>query len=201
MYYRNDNNYFIIPQYKYFYSFLNSENINNSSYYLRSDKGENYFIISISSEQIDNLNISFNYIQFVVIFKELNDDIIKGQRLYLFTVGNKNDINELTVNVGLSSEMNKENLENKKIYYAIKYFSSKSLKSQKNKIENIVPKYVFNLKDLNTTSFQPEYDNIHRKIKAKWRTILNHTEQFSYVESRYIIRFFECKFHQSICRV
>ena len=198
MYYRNDNNYYIISQYKYFYTFLNTKNISNSSYYLRSDKGDNYFIVSISSEQIENLNISFNFTPYIINFEDKNDDVIKGQRLYLFSVGDKNVINDFTVNVGLSSENNKENLENKKIYYTIKYFSSKALKPKKNKVENIVPKYAINLKKSNK-ALGLDYENIHNLVKAWWSTILNQTDQFSYVESRYILRFFECKIHQSIC--
>ena len=199
MYYRNDNNDYIIPQYKYFYSFLNTKNINNSSYYLRSDKGDNYFIVSISSEQINNLNISFNFEPFIINYEDKNDEVFKGQRLYLFSVGDKNDINHFTVNVGLSSEMNEENLENKKIYYTIKYFSSKALKPKKNKVENIVPKYAVNLKKSKKSALGHDYDNINNVIKTWWSTILNHTDQFSYVESRYILRFFECRIHQSIC--
>ena len=58
---------------------------------------------------------------------------------------------------------------------------------------NIKPlaEYVFNKKNSNKKNFIVEYDNVNDVIKSRWSIILNKTYQYSYVEARYYLRYFD----------
>ena len=78
---QNNNDNLILPQYKYFYSYLNFQEINLSTiFYLKSDLNDNCYLISIASEEINYFNITFDFNTVDNLSIPYCENIILGQK-------------------------------------------------------------------------------------------------------------------------
>lgn len=196
---RQDNRFFP-AQYKYFYTYINFPTRTYNLFSLLGDEYENYFIINISSEEIDYLNINFTFEDNLnlVLKNKTSEDLLKGQRIY-YLYNNKN-FNKQRIHINVNISLNNEYIETnnnkgkKRIYYTIKYFSRELEKVKFSNINNLLfPEYVFNRNSsIKKTNFQVEYDNVNELIKSRWAIVLNRTNHHSYIDSRYCLRFFNC---------
>jgi hypothetical protein len=88
-----------------------------------------------------------------------------------------------------------------KIYYTIKYFSSFLSEDEISSLKDIpFPIYSSNYKQMHKkVNFTVNYDNLKQIVTARWDKILNISDGSSYVESKYILRFFDCKNKEELC--
>ena len=183
-----------IPQNKYFYTFFDYHTLDSNQYLLKLDNKENYYIVCISSEEIKFFNISFiNKKNSKPISFKNDNSIMKGHSLYYLEVNEK--INYVYINITLKEEF-KKNSNNETLFYSIKYYTGRNY--NENKMNDVIPKYVFNKKNNNSTVFYISYNNLKKSIYLRWSILLNDTDDFSYVESRYILKFFDCDSNESI---
>ena len=196
---RQDNQFFIPAQNKYFYTYINYPTRLSNNFTLVSDPFENIFIISISSEEIKYLQLNYSYSNLALKNKS-EDNLIQGQKIiYIYHENMRVDKNRHHLNISLSlkDEYIKKNIgkSKKRLYYTIKYATKdyESLNPKLIESSNIKPvaEYVFNKRSSNKQNFFVEYDNVNDVIKSRWYIILNKTYQYSYVEARYYLRYFD----------
>jgi len=196
---RQDNQFFIPAQNKYFYTYINYPTRLSNNFSLVSDSYENMFLLSISSEEIKYLQINYSYNN-IELKNKTEDNLMQGQKImYIYHQNISVDKNRHHLNISLSlkDEYIQKNIGKgkKRLYYAIKY-STKDFESlNPNLIESPgnkpVAEYVFNKRSSNKKNFIVEYDNVNDVIKSRWSIILNKTYQYSYVEARYYLRYFD----------
>lgn len=196
---RQDNQFFIPAQNKYFYTYINYPTRLSNNFSLVSDSFENIFLISISSEEIKYLQINYSYPNLALKNKS-EDNLMQGQKIiYIYHPNISVDKNRHHLNISLSlkDEYIQKNIGKgkKRLYYAIKYstkdFFSHSPKLLESPDIKPVAEYVFNKKSSNKQNFHVEFDNVNNLIKSRWNIILNKTYQYSYVEARYYLRYFD----------
>ena len=196
---RQDNHFFLPVQNKYFYSYINYPARLSNSFTLVSDSFENLFLISISSEEIKYLKINYTYQNDLILENKTENNLMQGQVIiYLFHEDIKiNKVRHyLNISISLKDEyIQKNNGKNQKLYYVIKYLTKDFHSLRKSTFDSPdfkpVAEYVFNKRSTNKQNFIVEYDNVNDIIKSRWSIILNKTYQFSYVEARYYLRFFD----------
>lgn len=196
--FQNNNDNLILPQYKYFYSYLSFQEINSNIFYLKSDLNDNCYLISIASEEFDYLNIKFDFNTTNNLSEPYCQDIIPGQWTYYLPFPKKKIVDFVNISISINNNIISQ-AENKKIYYSIKYLTAKINKIKDKNLDNIIPRYIFNAKNPNEPRFYFNYENIDNLIKLRWSPLLNETGKNSYVQSKYILRFFYCDKYQNIC--
>ena len=196
---RQDNQFFIPAQNKYFYTYINYPSRLSNNFTLVSDSFENMFIISISSEEIKYLQLNYTYSN-IALKNKSEDNLMQGQKIiYIYHEKIRVDKkrNHLNISLSLKDEYIQKNIGKgkKRLYYTIKYTTKDYESLYPNIIEssNIKPlaEYVFNKRSSNKQNFIVEYDNVNDVIKSRWSIILNKTYQYSYVEARYYLRYFD----------
>ena len=196
---QNNNDNLILPQYKYFYSYLNFQEINlNTIFYLKSDLNDNCYLISIASEEINYFNITFDFNTVDNLSKPYCENIILGQKT-CYLPFSKKIVDFVNLSISINNNYTDSKIE-KKIYYSIKYLTSKINKIEVKDIYKIIPQYIFNEKNPDEPRFYFNYDNINNLIKLRWSPLLNETGKNSFVQSKYTVRFFYCDKYQYLCK-
>ena len=183
----NDNKLSFPITYTYFYTYIDYPLQTSNIFSLLKDDEDDYFIISISSEEIKYLNISFKNNE--GLERKAKETENFGQIIYILE---ERETDKITINISLTNNYLKKynNKGLQKIYYSIKYFSNK--KSDDSLISMPIPIYTLNQKNKSKETFTIEYDNINEIIKTKWNLILNESDEYSYIDAKYFIRYFNC---------